>query len=225
MASRALHYGPLHPETMLSPPRRAAGHRHGPAGSDIGRRHPCRHRPGRPWTATAFQDGRTLGVERRARQTHARPLRLGRQGSPPSRNRRRRPFAAMWESRRRSTRRPHGDCTTAQEASAGARRTAAPRQSTRSRRAPPSSTCSPSIRAISACPRGRDIGDPQVLEGKRLFYDANCIGCHTPKFVTTSGLHRRGAVLPAHLALLRPPASRHGGRARRRPARGRGQRP
>ena len=30
----------------------------------------------------------------------------------------------------------------------------------------------------------RDIGDPQVLEGKRLFYDANCTGCHRPKFVT-----------------------------------------
>ena len=33
-------------------------------------------------------------------------------------------------------------------------------------------------------PARRDIGDPQVLEGKRLFYDANCTGCHRPKFVT-----------------------------------------
>ena len=24
----------------------------------------------------------------------------------------------------------------------------------------------------------------QVLKGKRLFYEANCIGCHRPKFVT-----------------------------------------
>ena len=33
-------------------------------------------------------------------------------------------------------------------------------------------------------PARRDIGEPQVLAGKRLFYEANCIGCHTPKFVT-----------------------------------------
>ena len=35
-----------------------------------------------------------------------------------------------------------------------------------------------------AVPARRDIGDPQVLLGKRLFYEANCIGCHRPKFVT-----------------------------------------
>ena len=33
-------------------------------------------------------------------------------------------------------------------------------------------------------PARRDIDDPQVLEGKRLFYESNCIGCHRPKFVT-----------------------------------------
>ena len=33
-------------------------------------------------------------------------------------------------------------------------------------------------------PARRNIDDPQVLEGKRLFYGANCTGCHTPKFVT-----------------------------------------
>ena len=33
-------------------------------------------------------------------------------------------------------------------------------------------------------PARRDIDAPQVLEGKRLFYEANCIGCHRPKFVT-----------------------------------------
>ena len=33
-------------------------------------------------------------------------------------------------------------------------------------------------------PARRDVGEAQVLEGKRLFYDANCIGCHQPKFVT-----------------------------------------
>ena len=33
-------------------------------------------------------------------------------------------------------------------------------------------------------PARRDLDDPQVLEGKRLFYESNCIGCHRPKYVT-----------------------------------------
>lgn len=33
-------------------------------------------------------------------------------------------------------------------------------------------------------PARRDVENPQVLEGKRLFYKSNCIGCHHPKFVT-----------------------------------------
>ena len=33
-------------------------------------------------------------------------------------------------------------------------------------------------------PARRDIADPQVLTGKRLFYEAGCAACHTPKFVT-----------------------------------------
>jgi CxxC motif-containing protein (DUF1111 family) len=35
-----------------------------------------------------------------------------------------------------------------------------------------------------AVPARRDVDDPEVLEGKRLFYAAGCTGCHTPKFVT-----------------------------------------
>ena len=35
-----------------------------------------------------------------------------------------------------------------------------------------------------AVPARRDPGDPQVLEGKRVFYEAGCTGCHRPKFVT-----------------------------------------
>ncbi len=35
-----------------------------------------------------------------------------------------------------------------------------------------------------AVPARRDIDDPQVLEGKKQFYAAGCISCHTPKFVT-----------------------------------------
>jgi CxxC motif-containing protein (DUF1111 family) len=35
-----------------------------------------------------------------------------------------------------------------------------------------------------AVPARRDAGDPQVLEGKRVFYGAGCAACHHPKFVT-----------------------------------------
>ncbi len=35
-----------------------------------------------------------------------------------------------------------------------------------------------------AVPARRGAGDPQVLEGKRVFYAAGCAACHTPKFVT-----------------------------------------
>ena len=35
-----------------------------------------------------------------------------------------------------------------------------------------------------AVPARRDLGDPQVLRGKRVFYEAGCAGCHQPKFVT-----------------------------------------
>ncbi len=35
-----------------------------------------------------------------------------------------------------------------------------------------------------AVPARRDINDPQVLHGKRLFHGASCTACHRPKFVT-----------------------------------------
>ena len=34
-------------------------------------------------------------------------------------------------------------------------------------------------------PRRRDIDKPDVLRGKSLFYSSGCVGCHTPKFVTS----------------------------------------
>ncbi|WP_011579985.1 MULTISPECIES: di-heme oxidoredictase family protein [Chelativorans] len=43
-----------------------------------------------------------------------------------------------------------------------------------------------------AVPARRDIDRPEVLAGKKVFYEAGCAGCHTPKFVT-----RRDAVVPA----------------------------
>ncbi|GAA3859204.1 di-heme oxidoredictase family protein [Celeribacter arenosi] len=33
-------------------------------------------------------------------------------------------------------------------------------------------------------PARRDVGDPQVLRGKEVFYDTGCAACHQPKFVT-----------------------------------------
>ncbi|KAF1031345.1 MAG: hypothetical protein GAK37_00849 [Pseudomonas sp.] len=35
-----------------------------------------------------------------------------------------------------------------------------------------------------AVPARRDVGAPQVLAGKNLFYQAGCQGCHTPQFTT-----------------------------------------
>ncbi|MFA5493990.1 MAG: di-heme oxidoredictase family protein [Porticoccaceae bacterium] len=42
-----------------------------------------------------------------------------------------------------------------------------------------------------AVPPRRDVDDPQVLAGKKLFYGSGCASCHTPKFVT-----RRDAAQP-----------------------------
>jgi CxxC motif-containing protein (DUF1111 family) len=33
-------------------------------------------------------------------------------------------------------------------------------------------------------PARRDVGEKEVLAGKKLFYQSGCIGCHTPKFIT-----------------------------------------
>lgn len=33
-------------------------------------------------------------------------------------------------------------------------------------------------------PARRDVDDPQVLHGKKVFYETGCIACHSPKFVT-----------------------------------------
>ncbi|WFP76312.1 di-heme oxidoredictase family protein [Mesorhizobium sp. WSM4906] len=38
-----------------------------------------------------------------------------------------------------------------------------------------------------AVPARRDLDKPEVLAGKRQFYEMDCISCHTPKFVTMRG--------------------------------------
>src|SRR3546814_9474146 len=35
-----------------------------------------------------------------------------------------------------------------------------------------------------AVPARRAVDDPQVLAGKRVFYESGCIACHRPKYVT-----------------------------------------
>jgi CxxC motif-containing protein (DUF1111 family) len=35
-----------------------------------------------------------------------------------------------------------------------------------------------------AVPARRDVSKPQVLAGKKLFYDSGCTACHRPKYVT-----------------------------------------
>jgi len=35
-----------------------------------------------------------------------------------------------------------------------------------------------------AVPMRRNVGDAQVLRGKKLMYEAGCVACHTPKFAT-----------------------------------------
>jgi CxxC motif-containing protein (DUF1111 family) len=44
-----------------------------------------------------------------------------------------------------------------------------------------------------AVPARRDVDDPRVLAGKKLFYAARCTACHVPKYVT-----RRDAARPEH---------------------------
>lgn len=41
-----------------------------------------------------------------------------------------------------------------------------------------------------AVPARRKLDDPTVLHGKRVFYESGCTGCHTPKFVTRRDAER-----------------------------------
>ncbi len=58
-----------------------------------------------------------------------------------------------------------------------------------------------------AVPRRRAPGDPEVLAGKRLFYDIGCTACHRPKFVTgpapgPGGKHLEGQLIWPYTDLL-----------------------
>jgi len=41
-----------------------------------------------------------------------------------------------------------------------------------------------------AVPMRRDVGDKQVLRGKRVFYESGCVSCHMPKFITRTDADR-----------------------------------
>jgi len=56
-----------------------------------------------------------------------------------------------------------------------------------------------------AVPTRKDVGDPEVLAGKAVFYNSGCIGCHTPKFHTRSdnvGAEQRNQLIWPYSDLL-----------------------
>ena len=79
--------------------------------------------------------------------------------------------------------RPYGDCTPAQHDCRAAPHGSAPAMAGAEASAEMLDLLVFYSRNLGV-PARRDIDDTQVLEGKRLFYEANCTGCHTPKFVT-----------------------------------------
>ena len=42
-----------------------------------------------------------------------------------------------------------------------------------------------------AVPARRNVAAPEVLRGKKLFYESNCIACHTPKYITRKDAPRK----------------------------------
>ena len=176
-----LHYGPLHPETMLSPrvapPVIGMGLLEAISGTDI--------------LAGADPDDRDGdGISGRANlvwsDEHDRPM-LGRfgwkAGQPTVSQQAAAAFRGDVGISTPLYPRPHGDCTVAQEACQAAPHGGASAENTVEASAALFDLLTFYTRNLGV-PARRDIGDPQVLEGKRLFYDANCTGCHTPKFVT-----------------------------------------
>ena len=78
---------------------------------------------------------------------------------------------------------PHGDCTEAQEVCRTAPHGGASAQDTVEASAALFDLLTFYTRNLGV-PARRDVGEAQVLKGKRLFYEAKCIACHRPKFVS-----------------------------------------
>ena len=176
-----LHYGPLHPETMLSPrvapPVIGMGLLEAIADADI--------------LSGADPDDRDGdGISGRANlvwsDEHGKPM-LGRfgwkAGQPSVSQQSAGAFRGDVGISTPLYPRPDGDCTAAQETCRAAPHGGASAQNTVEASAALFDLLTFYTRNLGV-PARRDIGEAQVLAGKRLFYDANCIGCHRPKFVT-----------------------------------------
>ena len=176
-----LHYGPLHPETMLSPrvapPMIGVGLLEAISEADI--------------LAGADPDDRDGdGISGRANRVWSdeyRRVMLGRfgwkAGQPTVAQQAASAFRGDVGISTPLYSNPHGDCTPAQQEC-----WSAPHGG-------PSTTVGVEASARMfdllvfysrnlGVPARRHVDDPQVLEGKRLFYESNCTGCHRPKFVT-----------------------------------------
>lgn len=77
---------------------------------------------------------------------------------------------------------PHGDCTAAQAACRAAPAGGDPAHGHEATRDMFDLTVF--YAQNLAVPARRDVADPKVLAGKKLFYGSGCTGCHRPKFVT-----------------------------------------
>lgn len=176
-----LHYGPLHPEAMLSPrvapPLIGMGLLEAISEADILAGADPEDRDG---------DGISGRPNRVWSDEQGKPM-LGRfgwkAGQPTVSQQAAAAFRGDVGISTPLYRGPHGDCTAAQEACRGAPHGGASAVDT--------VEVSPALVELLnfytrnlGVPARRDVGDPQVLEGKRLFYEANCTGCHRPKFVT-----------------------------------------
>ncbi len=176
-----LHYGPLHPETMLSPrvapPVIGMGLLEAISDADI-------------LAGTDPDDRDGDGISGRANTVwsdeHGKPM-LGRfgwkAGQPTVSQQAAAAFRGDVGISTPLYPPPHGDCTEIQETCRTAPHGGASAEHTVEASAALFDLLTFYTRNLGV-PARRDLSDPQVLEGKRLFYDANCIGCHTPKFVT-----------------------------------------
>ena len=176
-----LHYGPLHPETMLSPrvtpPVIGMGLLEAISETDI-------------LAGTDPEDRDGDGISGRANTVWSdefgKPM-LGRfgwkAGNPTVLQQAAAAFRGDVGISTPLYPRPHGDCTAAQETCRTAPHGGASAANTVEASAALFDLLVFYTRNLGV-PTRRDIDDPQVLAGKRLFYDANCTGCHRPKFVT-----------------------------------------
>lgn len=177
----ALQYGPLHPATMISP-------RIAPPVIGMGLLEAI---PEADITRNADPDDRDGdGISGRARQVwsdESRQMVLGRfgwkAGQPTVAQQAANAFQGDMGISTPLYPDPHGDCTAAQPACL-----AAPHGDVPAMDGIEAGTRMFDLLVFYArnlgVPARRRVDDPQVLEGKRLFYESHCTACHVPKFVT-----------------------------------------